>query len=116
VEFVVDSQAVAGLAISTTAITTTQYEQEVRKIGRNLGHMYRQRCRYKARLLDPGYWRAREWKIDAEFLRKHAISAQRGGGMLTVEMVQRHAVWAVALQFFSEGGYVLKVGGADGVQ
>jgi len=115
VEFVVDNLSVAGLANSTVAIINQAYGPIVIRIRRLLSSLYRI-CNYKASFMDPVEWRAREWNKGADHLASYCLSAREDGGILTADSFRHALVNSVALQFFTDGGFVRGAGGAVGVQ
>ena len=115
-EFVVDNQTVAGFANATVAIASAKYGDVVNYIGLCFHSLFRLWFDYKAERLDPVDWRAREWNTGADALVKHAIQTKSSGGTLAPELIRDGIAGAIAVQFFSDGGFVPGVGGAYGVQ
>ena len=115
-EFVVDNLTVCGLANGTLAVTNTKYSEQVHGIRKGIYEIYRQHCDYKAEVLEPVDWRAREFNTGADHLASYAIATSSSGGTIQKDCVKQHMPSCKALQVFTDGGFIPGKGGGYGIQ
>ncbi|CAK0870153.1 unnamed protein product [Prorocentrum cordatum] len=111
-EFVVDNLTLAEIGNGVTRNTNNRYRNTLDCLRLRLKTLYSSVFEYKAKYLDPIDWRTREHNQAADHIAHCVLAGRADVDTLSCKDVAGHLNGAVALQLFSDGGYVHGMGAA----